>query len=112
MMRLALLLVLCTAMAAYAFEILNPPQQYQLPYIGEVMVIEMPFHEIDAVCRTDDTYRNYPGKTKIGACTRVRRDSCTIIIPLADIDRVTPKMREAFERHELAHCNGWHHLNE
>lgn len=111
-MRLALLLVLCTAVAVYGFETLEPPQSYQLPYLGEVLVIEMPFHEINAVCRSYDTYRRYPAQTRIRSCSRVRPDRCTIIIPLVGIDHITQRVRDALERHELAHCLGWHHLNE
>jgi hypothetical protein len=75
---------------------LEPPEQYDHPYDGQVVERVMPEAEVRSVCMSMglDLFTV--------ACSWHSAGTCHIVLPN---DGQAPI--ELFRRHEIAHCNGW-----
>jgi hypothetical protein len=75
----------------------KPPEQYDHPYKGQLVVQQAPIKLLRFLCR------NAPqGRLAIG-CTFKLVDACYIYIA----NSVNKIMYPQLFRHEQAHCNGW-----
>lgn len=82
--------------------IAEPPIQFLHAFAGPLVVLERPYHEVDAACRS-------LGSTiarKVIACAKTDRGACVIVLPQIGA-AFDARRRAALYRHELAHCNGW-----
>ncbi len=65
-----------------------PPQKYDHPYRGPVIVHVLSTAEVRRICRSD-------------ACARLNGKACEMVLPKGD-----PNLW-FIRRHEEAHCSGW-----
>jgi hypothetical protein len=75
---------------------LEPPEQYNHPYNGQVVERVVPVAEARTLCMS-------MGADLLGvACSWQSNGTCNIILPNDEYAPVA-----TFRRHEIAHCNGW-----
>ena len=75
---------------------LEPPEQYNHPYNGQVVERVMPVAEARTLCMS-------MGADLLGvACSWQSDNTCYIVLPN---DEEAPVA--TYRRHEIAHCNGW-----
>ena len=75
---------------------LEPPEQYNHPYNGQVVERVMLVAEARTLCMS-------MGADLLGvACSWQSNGTCNIILPNDEYAPVA-----TFRRHEIAHCNGW-----
>ena len=75
---------------------LEPPEQYNHPYNGQVVERVVPVAEARTLCMS-------MGADLLGvACSWQSNGTCNIILPNDEHAPVA-----TFHRHEIAHCNGW-----
>ena len=75
---------------------LEPPEQYNHPYNGQVEERVVPVAEARTLCMS-------MGADLLGvACSWQSNGVCHIVLPNDEYAPVA-----TFRRHEIAHCNGW-----
>jgi hypothetical protein len=75
---------------------LEPPEQYNHPYNGQVVERVVPAAEARTLCMS-------MGADLLGvACSWQSNGTCNTILPNDEYAPVA-----TFRRHEIAHCNGW-----
>jgi hypothetical protein len=74
----------------------EPPEQYNHPYDGQVVERVMPEAEVRSVCMSMGL------DLLTVACSWQSNGTCYIILPNDE-----PLPVSTFRRHEIAHCNGW-----
>lgn len=85
----------------------EPPPAYVRPYAGRLHTIENISSVVEWMCREMGVRDG-----NAMACSlllTVGEHDCIIILPIVGRGGVGQASREALERHELAHCNGWRH---
>jgi hypothetical protein len=87
----------CAPMSAVPDDVkLEPPVQYNHPYVGRVVERVMPVAEARALCTSQ-------GASPRGvACSWVSDGTCYLVLPSDEQAPVS-----TYRRHETAHCNGW-----
>lgn len=93
-----------TIAGAVLFGVLAPPEAFDRPYDG-ILIVE--YVKPDAVTALCKGARSARGKI-VAACAMRRAGICRIVFPLDT--GVHPRKRlDLLMRHEIAHCNGWEH---
>lgn len=87
--------------AAYAAPLMYPPDRYDRPYHGKLIVLERTASDLQAICARNGS----PWKGGTGACTVLTSKGCVVVW------RKGRPRSGALWRHEMAHCLGWsaHH---
>ncbi len=81
-----------------------PPPEYSKPWAGQVVeTIAYDREDLDRLCAPQ------PQKGGILGCAHRSGSDCVISIAPLDVLKKRDIMIEAVRRHEIAHCNGWHH---
>ena len=84
----------------------QPPPDYDRPYNGTI--------RLSRVGTVQDLVKqcNRPDKIRLGGCARVVDGECIIFMMPDDYLRALDTNPFDVFRHEIGHCNGWHHPNE
>lgn len=77
----------------------NPPERFDGPYQGEIVLTSASHENVTSICRM----LIGPSKQYYG-CAIERDGICFVAIIDETIDGITPA---AVYRHEVGHCNGW-----
>jgi hypothetical protein len=78
--------------------VLEPPAHYVHPYHGQVIERVLPLAQARAACAQRGV--------RADGCSWLIKGRCYIVLP----SKGAPvKSLAAYRRHEIAHCNGWHH---
>ena len=84
---------------------LTPPQRFDRPYDGTVIVMTVDRANVWAECSDDGRHEV---RRDAAGCAWVEDEVCYVY--LAGKTRRAP--RGDILRHEIAHCNGWSHRHE
>jgi hypothetical protein len=82
-----------------------PPAEYDHDYAGDLLVVRASDAEVRRLC-----YPNIkPGQAAIGCAFMDAPKKCRILIVTDDVLKRTGYDYDIVLRHEVGHCNGWHH---
>lgn len=84
-----------------------PPAEYDRKYNGELTILRTLESEVQRACRQ----RFKPGDRAVGCSllTLTIPSKCTIYIAVDEVLQELGWNYDIILRHELDHCNGWHH---
>ena len=78
----------------------NPPERFDYPYQGDMVVTSASVDNVTSICRM------LVGRDKnvYYGCAVENNGICYVAMINENIDGITPS---AVYRHEIGHCNGW-----
>ena len=80
-----------------------PPEKFDKPYTGELILIEMPLEKVHSACGGSKSSLG-----RIWACAApITPNKCLVILPKIEKSGITKHQYARLKRHEIGHCNGW-----
>lgn len=76
-----------------------PPPEFDHGFAGQIIEYRMTAGELDIAC----------GRGTMACAVKYSPNLCLIATPIVGPGGVSHASYVIFRRHEIGHCNGWHH---